>query len=308
VGAESASGRVEAESGVAGGASGAAGGVSARDEADERPGGSRVLEEVRARNVDADPDIVIGGDPSEMGLWDAVRWVFRVRTNLLLIISSCLGYFFFSGLKTFAVLFARGRYGIGESTASLLAVVVGAAGVAGIVAGGQVADRRLERGHLCSRLTVGAVGYLGAAVILIPAFLTSHLLIALPLVMAGAAAVAAPNSPGDAARLDVVPSRLWGRTESIRTFVKTTLEAFAPLLFGFISQLLGSGTGAGFGSGVNGRAAHVSAAAAQGLAYTFLLMLAPLAAAGWFLLRARRSYPSDVASAAESEQVSPARQ
>jgi hypothetical protein len=36
------------------------------------------------------------------------------------------------------------------------------------------------------------------------------------------------------------------------------------------------------------------------LAYTFLIMLAPVAISGFVLLRARRTYPRDVATAAAS--------
>ena len=264
-------------------------------------GNPLVVRQVQERGVEAEEDIVIRRDPAGLGLWEAVKWVVRVRTNVLLIVSSCLGYFFFAGLKTFAVLFARGRFGVGQSVATLLAVVVGAAAIVGIVAAGYVADRRLARGRLCARLTVAATGYIVAAVVLVPAFLTTSLAIAIPLMMVGAAFVAAPNSPGDAARLDVVPAAMWGRTEAIRTFVRTVLEASAPLLFGFVSQVLGGGASAGLGAGVDKKTAHVSAAAAAGLAHTFLIMLLPLAAAGLLLLRARRTYPTDVASAAESD-------
>jgi hypothetical protein len=38
-----------------------------------------------------------------------------------------------------------------------------------------------------------------------------------------------------------------------------------------------------------------------GLEVTFLVMLVTLAAAGWMLLRARKTFPSDVATAAASE-------
>lgn len=265
--------------------------------------GPMAMEQIERMGVEADPATVIAGDPARLTLWEAVRWVIRVRTNVLLIVSSCLGYFFFAGLKTFAIVFARGRYGISESEATLLAVVVGAAAIVGVIGGGRSADRLLARGRLNARLVVAAVGYLTAAAIFVPAFLTTSLAIALPLALLAAAALSAPNSPGDAARLDIVPSRMWGRTEAIRTFTRTILEAFAPLLFGFVSEVFG-GTGTGFGSGVNSKAAAVSAAQAHGLAYGFLIMLVPLAAAGYFILRARRSYPTDVASAAESERRS----
>ena len=263
---------------------------------------SVVLEQVQEKGIPPNPDVVLEGDPARIGMWEAVKWVLKVRTNVLLIVSSALGYFFFAGLKTFAVLFARGQYGISQSVATLLAVVVGASAIVGLIFGGRLADRMLGQGRINARLVVGAVGYLAAAVILIPALLSHDLAVALPLVMLGAAALSAPNAPGDAARLDVVPSRMWGRTEAIRTFLRTLLEAFAPLLFGFVSQLFGSPSGGGFGAGVNNKAAHVSAASAHGLSYAFLVMLAPLAAGGYFLLRARRTYPSDAASAAESEQ------
>ena len=263
---------------------------------------SAAVAQVRERGISPDPEVVLEGDPTRMGMWEALKWVLKVRTNVLLIISSALGYFFFAGLKTFAVLFARGQYGISQSVATLLAVVVGAAAIVGLLVGGRVADRLLDRGRINARLVVGAAGYLAAAVILIPPLLSHDLALALPLVMLGAAALSAPNAPGDAARLDVVPSRMWGRTEAVRTFLRTLLEAFAPLLFGLVSQLFGSPSGGGFGAGVNNKAAHVSAASAHGLSYAFLVMLIPLGAGGYFLLRARRTYPGDVASAAESEQ------
>lgn len=271
--------------------------------ADPGEGDSAVLQQVEEQGVDAEPEIVLHDDPERMNLWQAVRWVLRVRTNIFLIVSSSLGYFFYAGLKSFAVLFARGQYGISQSVATLLAVVVGAAAIVGIIGAGRVADRRLEGGHINARLSVAGVGYLSASLLFVPVLLTHSLAIALPLVVLASAALSGPNSPGDAARLDVVPSLMWGRTEAVRTFTRTLLEAFAPLLFGYVSELFGSPGHTSLGSGVNNKAAHVSAASAHGLSYTFLVMLVPLAASGWLVLRARRNYPTDVASAAESERL-----
>jgi predicted MFS family arabinose efflux permease len=262
-----------------------------------------VFQKVQEQGVQPDEALVLRGDPSRMSLREAVRWVIRIRTNVLLIVSSCLGYFFFAGLRTFAVLFTRGRFGTGESVATLLTIVVGAASVAGLLAGGRIGDRLLARGRIDARLSVGAAGYLLAVVCLAPALLTTSLLVALPLVLAGAAALAAPNSPVDAARLDVVPSRMWGRTEAIRTLARSISEAAAPLAFGYVSLLLGGAQASGLGSGLNTKTGAVSAAAGRGLAYTFLVMLIPLAASAYFLHRARRTYPRDVASAAESERL-----
>lgn len=51
-----------------------------------------------------------------------------------------------------------------------------------------------------------------------------------------------------------------------------------------------------------GKDAGQGAPAAQGLHYTFMIMLVPLAVSGMLLLRGRRSYPTDVASASVSEE------
>jgi hypothetical protein len=43
--------------------------------------------------------------------------------------------------------------------------------------------------------------------------------------------LAAANPPLDAARLDVMPPRLWGRAEGTRSVVRTGLEALAPWFY-----------------------------------------------------------------------------
>lgn len=261
-----------------------------------------IAEEVAKQGVEPAEEVVIHGDPTRMTVWEAVRWVLAVKTNVLLIVASSLGYFFFAGLRTFAVIFIRGHYRIGTGTATILEVVVGAGAIAGILLAGRFADHLIRAGRIDARLVVGAVGYIAASIIFVPGILSSSLAISLPLFIVAGAALAAPNPSVDAARLDVVPSRMWGRAEAIRTVVRTVLEAFAPLLFGLVSQVLaGRGARASFGAGVNSKTAHVSAATSQGLEYTFLIMLLPLAVSGILLLFGRRSYPTDVASAGASE-------
>ena len=72
---------------------------------------------------------------------------------------------------------------------------------------------------------------------------------------------------------------LWGRAEGVRTFLRTLAQALAPVTFGGISDYV-------FGGG------------RFGLQWTFLLMLVPLAASAYFLFRAAKTYPRDVATAA----------
>lgn len=271
------------------------------DSPEERSDG--LVHQVEDRGIRPEPSIVVHGDASRMTLWEAVRYVLRVRTNLVLIVASSLGYFFFTGLETFAIVFLKGQYGVNAGMATLVLLAVGAGAVAGVLVAGHMGDALICRGHLDARLLIGAVGFIGSAVVLAPAILSNVLALSVPLFVVAGFAVATPNPSLDAARLDVVPGHLWGRAEGVRTLLRQSLQALAPLLFGLVSASLG-GSHAGFASGVNAGHAAVSPAGTSGLQYTFLIMLVPVVAGGLLLFAGRRSYPVDVVSAAESDRGS----
>jgi MFS family permease len=259
-------------------------------------------EAARRLGVRPDPNLVLEEDPRALGLVAAVRYILSIPTNMLMIISSSLGYFFFAGLSTFALLFVRGRYHASQGTAELvLALLVGGAMI-GTLASGRLTDVMLRRGYLGVRVWVPALCYLGAAVFLIPGFLGSHLTPAVWFDVVGAALLSAANPPLDAARLDIMPAGLWGRAESTRTVLRSLAQALAPLVFGGLADLI-----AGIAPKQAPIGTHpgvISPGAARGLEISFLLLLGTLAAAGVFLLRARYTYPRDVATAAASHQGS----
>ena len=195
-------------------------------------------EAVRRRGVEADPRRVLRVDTGRMGIADAVRYILSIPTNMLLIISSALGYFFFSGLLTFLVVFVRGHYHVGQATTMLaiLLLVIGA--VIGTLVSGRLTDLMVQRGFLEARVWVPAVCYLAATALFIPGILGSHLTPALWFDIAGAALLSAANPPLDAARLDIVPAGLWGRAESTRTVVRSLAQALAPVLFGLLADAI----------------------------------------------------------------------
>jgi predicted MFS family arabinose efflux permease len=258
-----------------------------------------VLEAVRARHISPRRELVLERDPVEMGFWQAVRYVLRVPTNVSLIVSTSLAYLFFAGVQTFAVLLMRSRYGLDEGAATALLVVIGVGGLAGIVAAGDLSDRWLARGRLEARVLIGAIAYIGAALLFIPGLLSPLIFVSLPLFAVGGAGLAGPDSVLGAARLDVMHPHLWGRAEGVRTFLYMIAFGIAPLLFGVISDQLG-GHGVSTAAGVR---SVTSAANGAALAHTFLIMLAPVAIAGAILLRAARTYPRDVATASASAQA-----
>ncbi len=221
--------------------------------------------------------LILDKDPKDKRFWWAVRYVLSIRTNLLLIIASALGYYFFSGVRAFGMIYVTQHYGISRSTASSLVLVLGISAVIGVISGGRLADRMLRKGAINARVVVPGAGLILSVLFIAPALWVTSVYWAMALLIMGVFALAAANSPLDAARLDIMHARLWGRAESIRTTLRMILEGAAPTLFGFISQYL-------FGGGENG------------LQWTFLVMLLPVIVASSLAIPARRSYPHDVAT------------
>jgi MFS family permease len=273
---------------------------ASEDEGDASIRNDDLAQEAAARRgVEPDPRLVLTEDPAGMSLKQAVRYVMSIPSNVTMIIASALGYFFFAGLQTFAVLFVRGHYHASQATATLVLALLVAGALVGVLVSGRVTDALLRRGVLNARVWVPAVCYMAAAVVLIPGILSSKLTPAIWFDVAGAALISAANPPLDAARLDIMPAGLWGRAESVRTVLRTLAQAVAPLLFGAVADLVAGITPhqTPIGTKPNG---SISTGTANGLEYSFLLMLIVLGAAGVILLKARLTYPRDVATAAAS--------
>jgi MFS family permease len=251
------------------------------------------------RGFEPDPALVLDRDPDTMSLREAFRYVLRIPTNVLLIISSSLGYFFFAGLQTFALVFLRGHFHTSEGTATLVLGLLVLGSLIGTLVSGPVTDLLARHGQFEARVWVPAICDLAAAAVLVPGLLASHLSSAIWFCMAGAGLISAANPPLDAARLDIMPAGLWGRAESTRTFLRSLAQALAPLVFGGVADLIAGFVPPQAPIGTNAHPA-VSSSTGTGLQICFLIMLVSLAAAGVFLLKARRTYPQDVATAGAS--------
>jgi len=208
----------------------------------------------------------------------AVRYVLGIRTNLVLIVASMLGYFFLSGLRGFAVQFTTQHYGVSHSLAVVLALIVGLGALGGVIGGGRLADRLQHRGRMTARIEVPGVAVLLCAALFLPALITTSVWIAMPLLVLASACLGATTAPLDAARLDVVIPPIWGRAEAIRTVLRDCGEGAGPLLFGLLADSVFVGS--------------------SGLAYTFMItLLALVAEAALLLFVGRRTYPADNAAA-----------
>jgi MFS family permease len=234
-----------------------------------------------ARGLTPNQARILTHDLRSMNIFDAVRAVLGVRTNVILIVASACGYFYLSGIQTFGVEFVKDQYHTPQAVANLLLLVVGGGALLGALFAGGLSDRWLQRGYLNARIMVAALAAVLATVLFLPALTTRSAITALPYVTVAAMMLSAQNPPIDAARLDIMPPLLWGRAEGVRTALRTLAQSLAPVTFGAASDhLFGGGRG--------------------GLQWTFSLMLVVMAASGIILFRALKSYPRDVATAAAS--------
>jgi predicted MFS family arabinose efflux permease len=224
-----------------------------------------------AAPAEADNRLVLGREP-ELSLWQAVVYTLRVRTNVIVIVSVAIGYFFFAGIRTFAVIFIHEAYGISRAAADLSLLALGVGALFGVLVGGRIGDALIRAGRPDGRLLVASYSYLLAGALLLPALLVHDLLYASPFLLLGGAALAAPAAPLDAVRIDVIHPRFRGRAEGVRNVVLICAEAGGPLLFGLLADRIG-------------------------LRATFLGGLAPLAAGALVLQLGRRFYAREAAAA-----------
>ncbi len=244
---------------------------------------SDVQKAVREAGVKPNPLAIVTKPPEQMSMWEATRYVVRVRTDLIVLVTRSFGDYFLAAISAFAVVFATQWYKISQSEANIAILVLGIGALLGVLLLGRFADRMLVRGHPRSRVLLGAAGYLVAPIIFFPAFLTHSIFLAVVLFTLGAFCLAGSIPTLDAVRIDVVIPRLRGRAESIRRVFRTVAEGSAPLATGFLAQhLLGGGV--------------------EGLRAAFLIALPSVFIAGVVLLIALRTYEPDVAAALESSQ------
>jgi predicted MFS family arabinose efflux permease len=249
--------------------------------------GSKIAQLVREQHVQPRHELVLAPQQMPRTTLRVLLYLLHLPTYRLLIIASALVYYFFAGIRSFAMIYATGHYHLSRRAVSSLVFVVGIAALAGVVGGGLLSRRLSRRGNINERIKVPAVALLAAVPLFGGGIWASSPWIAIPLLAAGVAAMGAALAPIDAARLDIVPAAMWGRGEAGRVALRSLLEGGAPLLFGVLSGWLGGGT--------------------AGLMWTFLLMLVPMLIAGSLALPAMRTYPIDVATAAASASSAPAR-
>ncbi len=220
----------------------------------------QVQQKVREARVGPRQDQIIRQDPTGWSWWRAMIYLLRLPTYSLLIVASTLAYFFFSGARAFAMIYFPPHYGLARSVAAALVIFLGFGALAGLLVGGRISRRLLDKGKINARIIVPAVALFLSVPFLAIGIWLSIPWIGVPVLMVGTGLLAAALAPIDAARLDIIHPRLWGRGEAGRMALRAGFEGGAPLLFGVMSVWLGGGT--------------------SGLMWTLLIMLLPMLIAG----------------------------
>src|SRR5262249_49117304 len=76
----------------------------------------------REHGIEPDPELVLRHETVSFAT--AVRYVLRVRTNVILIAASACGYYFLAGIQTFGSEFAKEQYRIDQAFANVLLLLV----------------------------------------------------------------------------------------------------------------------------------------------------------------------------------------
>jgi MFS family permease len=244
---------------------------------EEKKKSQLLAKEIRENKVEPRKKLIYDKDPLKKSLWWAIGYVFRIPSNIILIISSTLGYLFFAVIRTFGVEYIETKFSFSHTATLWLMITIGIGAIIGVLVGGRLGDRLLEKGRINGRIITASGAYLVAAILFLPGLMLQSVWLSLPFFWLAGSSLLAVNPPLDAARLDIMHGHLWGRAESVRSIFRKAGEAAGPLLFGFFAERFGGDSAA--------------------LRDSFLVMLVPLVASGLICLAAVATYPRDVATA-----------
>ena len=176
---------------------------------------------------------------SVMPALPAFRYVLRIPSVTISLITNALAVFFTSGLGIWATTFLV-RYhhlSLTKATAATSLLAVGA--ITGMIWGGRLGDRLVARGRLAGRVEVAAAAQIVGVVLLVPAFAVHGTAAMLVLFALGAVTLTMPNAPLAALRADVIHPDLRGRAAAVQSVLYAAAAAASPLVIGLISDSIG---------------------------------------------------------------------
>lgn len=240
-------------------------------------------ENIEKKGITPNNKLILRDDPLKLSVWSSIIFILKIPTNQILIAASTLAYFFLTGLEFFAIQFIEDHYHLGHASASGIVLLIGAGALIGLILSGRYSDHLVKIGEINGRIMIPAIGIAASVVLFAAGISLGSITFAIIFLFLAALFFAASLSPLDAARLDIMVPRLWGRSESTRSTVRGVFEALAPVSFGLVSTNVFSGAGS------------------KSLEYTFLIMLIPIFLSSAIITLALKTYAKDTATAISSQ-------
>jgi MFS family permease len=175
-------------------------------------------------------------DYRTMTIWEAVREVLRIRTMWIVFAAAAIVDFLMSALSTWAVSFFRRYHDLSAAGAGGLTALLAIGTVGGILVGARVGDRMLAEGRAGRRVWLVAWSNILTFFVLVPAFGSGPLLVSVPFFLATGFLIGIPMAILDAVGLDVIVPHLRGRASAVRSILRGTMTALAPVIVGVISD------------------------------------------------------------------------
>ncbi len=84
-----------------------------------------IEDEIKEEHISPHESLILKEDPTNFSFLKAARHILSIRTNVYLIIASACGYFFFTGLRTFAVVLLHDHYSLSQNADRIWLVLLG---------------------------------------------------------------------------------------------------------------------------------------------------------------------------------------
>jgi MFS family permease len=233
------------------------------------PGGTDVADLAEMKNLLPDPIRTGTLDYEKATSRQVGRELLRIPSMWFGVMSITISQLLLSALQFWGVPFYKRVHDMDAAQAGAVTALLGVGAVFGILGGGFISDRYMRRGVVNARVYVVSISSVAATAVLLPAFISTNLAIAVPFFFLGGVFLTLPVAPAEALTSDVVVAQLRGRASAVRSIVRTVSNAGPPIV-GLLSGALG-------------------------LRMAIVAIIPLYAVGGIIMLFAARSYPRDVA-------------
>lgn len=164
------------------------------------------------------------------------KTLLKNKSYMAMLISATAGSLFFGGIGVWAPTFLIRYHDLSITAATSSIAVVAVGGLIGVLVSGNLADFLTQHKHPSARITIAGFARLLSVPFFLIAFSVPQISLSLLSLALAAMFLVAAIPPTNAARVDVLHPSLRGRGSSLDAVCQGLASAFAPILFGILSD------------------------------------------------------------------------